>query len=298
MRRWVQSTLTPLPLLFVVALASPFTARAQEEVRTIEGRHVTLWRPKDWQHGKKPLLIFSHGYGGCGTQSRFLTAGLAERGYWVFAPDHKDARCGSGRGLLSRPDEPFREPEKWSDKTFSDRADDVRAILKWLRGNSEFANLIDFTRVGLMGHSLGGYTVLGLAGAWPSWQLDGVKAVLALSPYAQPFIAHRTLSGIGAPVMYQGGTLDLGITPWIKKNEGGYEGSPAPKYFVSFSRAGHLAWTNLRPEAHAVILEYAVAFLDHYLNGVPAVRVLTSVEPGVAELRYQSELGTRSAGSR
>ena len=32
----------------------------------------------------------------------------------------------------------------------------------------------------LAGHSLGGYTVLALAGAWPSWKLANVRAVLAL----------------------------------------------------------------------------------------------------------------------
>ena len=35
-----------------------------------------------------PLVLFSHGLGGCGLQSTFLTEELARRGYVVAAPDH------------------------------------------------------------------------------------------------------------------------------------------------------------------------------------------------------------------
>jgi hypothetical protein len=134
--------------------------------------------------------------------------------------------------------------------------------------------------------------VLGLAGAWSSWRLPGVKAVLALSPYSQPFLTHGTLSGLTAPVMYQGGTLDFGITPWIRRAGGGFDASPPPKYFTNFARAGHLAWTDLRDMSHQQIVDYAAAFLDHYLRGAPAAALLTHAAPRVAELRYQSELGT------
>jgi pimeloyl-ACP methyl ester carboxylesterase len=82
-----------------------------------------------------------------------------------------------------------------------------------LRDSTRFSSRVDLDRLGLLGHSLGGYTVVGLAGGWASWKLPGVKAVLALSPYTDPFLVHRTLSGVSTPIMYQGGTLDLGITP-------------------------------------------------------------------------------------
>ncbi len=43
-------------------------------------------------------------------------------------------------------------------------------------------------------HSLGGYAVLALGGACVGQRLDGVQAVLALSPYLTPFIRRRTQS--------------------------------------------------------------------------------------------------------
>jgi hypothetical protein len=91
--------------------------------------------------------------------------------------------------------------------------------------------------------------------------------------------------------MYQGGTLDFGITPSVRKSGGAYESSPSPKYFVELTRAGHMAWTNLRGDAHQRILDYALPFLDHYVRGQPAAPMLTLTEPGISELRYKSEFG-------
>lgn len=80
----------------------------------------------------------------------------------------------------------------------------------WSRRTDDlFRNRTDLTHLGLAGHSLGGYTALGLRGAWPSRKLSGVKAILALSPYAQPFIDRRTLSSLSTPVMFQGGARAL-----------------------------------------------------------------------------------------
>jgi len=38
-----------------------------------------------------PLVLFSHGLGGCALQTIFFTEELARHGYVVAAPDHADA---------------------------------------------------------------------------------------------------------------------------------------------------------------------------------------------------------------
>jgi predicted dienelactone hydrolase len=91
-------------------------------------RDVVVWAPRNTGTGRQPVLIFSHGFGGCATQSKFMTEVLAAHGYWVFAPNHKDAGCGGARSGGGRPDAPFREPRSWSDRSFADRRDDIRAI--------------------------------------------------------------------------------------------------------------------------------------------------------------------------
>jgi predicted dienelactone hydrolase len=285
------SRLVTAALLGVLAPLS--VAPAQERTVVLGGREVVVWSPHGATTTRQPVIIFSHGFGGCATQSRFLTEALAERGYWVFAPNHKDARCGRG-GAMTQPEEPFQNPRKWSDSTFADRRDDIRAVMKAIATSPEFSPRVDLASLGLAGHSLGGYTVVGLAGGWRSWTLPGVKAVLALSPYADPYLVHNTLSGIKAPVMYQGGTLDLGITPSLHRSHGVYETSPSPKYFVEFTAAGHFAWTNLRNDVHQRILDYALPFVDHYVRGVPAAPGLTKTETGVSQFRFTSELGAKN----
>jgi predicted dienelactone hydrolase len=112
-----------------------------------------------------------------------------------------------------------------------------------------------------------------------------VSAVLALSPYSQPFVAHGTLKNLGAPVMYQGGTRDFGITPFLRREGGAFDASPAPKYYVEFTGAGHFAWTNLNSVTHTLILQYSLPFVDHYLRGAPD-EALTRSAPGVSDLRH------------
>ena len=263
-----------LPILLLAAGASVSTAQSPTYVK-IADRDVAVWKPASAAPAAGyPVIVFSHGYLGCATQGTFLMEALARAGYLVLAPNHKDAACGTARQqsvgkLLSlRPEEQFRKDQDWSDATYKDRADDVEAILDAVaKGPVIPGAAADIGRVGLAGHSLGGYTVLGLAGAWPSWKDGDIKAVLALSPFCTPFLTKGALDKMNVPVMYQGGTADLEVTPTVKRPKGAYEVSSAPKYFVEFQGAGHFAWTNVNPLFHDLIDRYSVAFFDHYLKG-------------------------------
>jgi predicted dienelactone hydrolase len=280
------SALRAAARLLLLCICTPLFA--QDQVVTLAGRRVAVWQPVSGITGPQPVVIFSHGFGGCAVQTQYLMEALADHGYWVFAPNHKDARCKRRGG--STPDERFARPQLWSDKTHEDRAEDIRAIQSALETSKEFALRVDVQRLAYMGHSLGGYTMVGLAGGWSSWKAPGVKAVLALSPYVSPFVTHSTLVGVSVPIMYQGGTADLGITPWVARPEGAYDQTPAPKYFVEFDKAGHLAWSDRRHVAREQIIQYSIAFLDRYLRGISSDS-LTTLARGVTRLWYDSELG-------
>lgn len=252
------------------------TPRAVAEIN-IAGRRVAMWKPAGAAPPEGyPLILFSHGFTGCGTQSVFLTEAWAQGGYFVLAPNHQDAGCGTGiahEGALfaklatTRSEEPFRKPEAWSEATYRNRGVDVEAILDAVLKERSFQGVpIDSRRIGLAGHSLGGYTVLALAGAWPSWRDRRVKAVLGLSPYCAPFITKGDLGHLDVPVMYQGGTLDIGITPYVRRPGGAYDLTSSPKYFVELQGAGHFAWTNLNKSYKGIINDYALAFFDRYLK--------------------------------
>ena len=149
---------------------------------------------------------------------------LASAGYLVVAPNHADASCGAARHVrsgLHRPEEPFQKAQEWSDATYKDRRADIEAVLDGRPQRQIISRRsVDARRVGIAGHSLGGYTALGVAGAWASWKDPRIKAVLALSPYNTPFIAKGDLGHMNVPVMYQGGTLDFGISPTVRRLEG------------------------------------------------------------------------------
>lgn len=281
----------------------PLCAAAQDVQHiNVAGRDVAIWKPAGpAPSAGYPLVVFSHGFTGCNTQSIFLMEALAKAGYLVLAPNHKDARCGTARGgwrpgmgLHTRPQQPFRDAAAWSDATYKDRQADMEAVLDAALHGPAFQGVpVDASRVGLAGHSLGGYTALALAGAWPSWKDPRIKAVLALSPYCSPFVAKKTLARLDVPVMYQGGTRDFGVTPVVRRAGGAYDLSSPPKYYVEFEGAGHFAWTQLNPRYQSIIDTYSVAFFDRYLKGQtqpdPLAPLMAKPLPkGVSDLRADS----------
>jgi predicted dienelactone hydrolase len=283
-------------LVLGACLATSCRARAAaprviEEQIVLGGLKTTVWSDSA-ERGKQPVLLFSHGFHGCGTQSRFLMQALAADGFLVFAPNHADATCDGGESSWTeKAAVPLIRPETWDASTYRNRSDDLRRLIEAIRRDERFGPRADWPRLGLVGHSLGGYTVLGMAGAWPEWKLPGVRAVLALSPYAQPFTAKNTLAGLAAPVMYQSGTLDLGVQPALHRELGAFDQSPSPKYYVEFQGAGHLAWTNVGRADRTGILAYSLAFLDRYVKGSPSDPALKQSRSGVAVYRFESELG-------
>ncbi len=288
-------------LLLLLWLYCAATAQAHEQTFAVAGMQVTAWTQDGPAAGKQPVLIFSHGLHGCDVQSRSLTAALAASGYVVFAPNHRDASCHGGTTPWFEGTELiFLQPERWTEASFRNRADDVRRLIAGLYDDERFADRADWSRLGLVGHSLGGYTMLGLAGAWPGWKLPGVKAVLALAPYSMPYTVRQTLGQLSVPVMYQCGENDFAITPMVAPPQGSYARTPQPKYFVEFAGAGHLAWTDADSTDRKAILAYSLAFLNHYVKGAPAEALLTHPLPGVLDLRYASELGSseRAAPTR
>lgn len=260
-----------------------------------EGRRLFLWYPAtagEQRHdygdqagraavdapvapGRHPLLVFSHGYLGAGDQSIFLTEHLSRRGYIVAAVDHADALGRAGIGGAAA----FARPQDWITETYHDRRQDMTALIdRLVAADSEASSFlhrrVDVERIGAIGHSLGGYTVLGLAGARASWRDRRVRAVLGLSPYVAPYLQPHAEVSVDVPVMQQGGTFDFGITPDLPAMHERLDGE---RYLLVLRGEYHLGWTNLatigRETTAAVargnprwIVGYASAFFDRHLR--------------------------------
>lgn len=235
-----------LALGLVLASSSPARAAASDEPDeqvTLAGLNVAVWKPSSGT-GPFPLVLFSHGLWGCKTQSNYLMRALAERGMLVAAPDHKDVSLACPKALVPSSlafDLVIRL--YWNPNLRKDRRDDIRELRTALGTSTTYGRLIDPNRTALVGHSLGGYTVLGLAGGWPGWKMNGVTAVVALASYARPLLAKGQLETVSTPVMIQGGKKDdYAPSSW---QELVYDTVEAPGCEVIYDEAEHFAWTAL-----------------------------------------------------
>ena len=101
--------------------------------------------------GAHPLLLISHGYGGSWRNLNWLAQPLAAQGYIVAAPDHP--------GTTTFDKTPAAAAQLW------ERSRDLRRVMDRLIADPELAGQVDRRRIAALGHSLGGWTVLQLAGA-------------------------------------------------------------------------------------------------------------------------------------
>lgn len=272
------------------------------EIETLDGataaRQLDLWYPTEapeaaylylyqWgsiavdaelADGRHPLLVFSHGFMSASDQSIYIMEACARAGFIVAAMNHHDA-------LLNQRDERVAPPRAtdladWTENHYVDRRHDIVSLLdalaEWNASpDHPWSGQINFDAVGAIGHSLGGYTVLGLAGAWPEWRDPRIKAVVLYSPYVHPFRLNGELESIDIPVMMQGATLDIGISQYLLTN---YRRLDCPKHYLILKNATHLVWTNfvslrstttecLEDDNPELVVRYTIAFFDHFLLG-------------------------------
>ena len=98
------------------------------------------------------MIVISHGAGGMALLHRDLALALASQGYVVAAPTHPRGKGDdiSGVGVwVGRPKQ-------------------VSRVIDAVLGDGQLASHVEPERIGVLGHSNGGYTALAVAGAQPS----------------------------------------------------------------------------------------------------------------------------------
>ena len=99
-----------------------------------------------------PLIVMSHGTGGSAIMMMWLGYYLASRGYIVAAVNHHGNTAA----------EPQPAPQGFL--LYWERAKDLTSVLDKLLADPVFGTRIDRNRIGAAGFSLGGYTVISVAG--------------------------------------------------------------------------------------------------------------------------------------
>ncbi len=127
-----------------------------------------------------PLIAFSHGNSGFRRQSTFLTTQLASWGFVVAAPDHSGNTFAELAGV--------RDPDALRDahrRIRRQRPHDLAAVVAALADEGVLADSLPALadRIGALGHSFGGWTVLKQPRLEPR-----VRAVCALAPVSERFV--------------------------------------------------------------------------------------------------------------
>ncbi|MAG29512.1 MAG: hypothetical protein CL908_01305 [Deltaproteobacteria bacterium] len=138
-----------------------------------------------------PLIVFSHGNSGFRQQSTFLTTHLASWGAVVAAPDHVG---NTFTEMLALADEEARRDVHVEMR--ARRPGDLRDVVAALL-DERVANLppLDGQRLGLLGHSFGGWTALKGPALEPR-----ARAVCSLAPVSEPFVGRKAFAAGELPL--------------------------------------------------------------------------------------------------
>ena len=233
---------------------------------TLHGRAVRDAAPRPVEGGY-PLIIVSHGYPGNRFLLSHLTESLASKGYVVASIDHKDSTYDDQKAFAS---------------TLYHRPFDVLAVLNELERASRtekaavWAGLIDTTRTGVVGYSMGGYGVVNLIGggfakgaesregAPPNRLLaerlasnpdfarstdPRLKAAIAIAPWGMQvgLWDAEGLKGITTPTLFVAGSAD-DVSEYEKGTRAIFlAATNADRYLLTFLGAGHNAGAPIPP---------------------------------------------------
>ncbi len=101
---------------------------------------------------RRPVILFSHGYGGSARMMAWFTTVMAQQGYVVIAVDHP------GNSSIEKMTVPGAA-------LFWDRPSDLEVALERVKSDPEISGHLDLKRLGVAGFANGGFTALEAAGA-------------------------------------------------------------------------------------------------------------------------------------
>ena len=265
--------------------------------------YVDVYRPQQWREGKTPVVVISHGLGSQPEDFAKRAQHLASYGYVVALPQHIGSDYQQQLALIKG----YSRQVFLTDE-FINRPLDVSYVIDELerRNAREFDGRLALDRVGVFGHSFGGYTALAIAGATfdfdhlerecaigrgrlntalllqcraldlerktYNFRDERVIAVLAHNPVNRSIFGPEGLSQIQIPVLLGSGSYDP-ATPFVFEQLGSFTWLNVPdKYLVLEEGQTHVDISQLDAGASEMIDSFAkvtlpeTQLLDDYSN--------------------------------
>jgi len=157
----------PMPAIVV------YPTKAEAGKTTLGPFTISATRGSAPAPGSYPLIVFSHGTGGSNLGHHDSLTALAQAGFVAAAVEHPrdNYRDDSGFG---------------TDLQVTGRPHHIVALIDGVLADPIVGPLIDRGRIGMAGHSAGGYTSLVIAGAVPNFALaKAYREAVAFDPYRQ-----------------------------------------------------------------------------------------------------------------
>lgn len=240
-----------------------------------------------------PVILISHGFGSVRQNFISLAEHLASYGFVVAIPEHIGSNLRYRQELLKG-----RLSSALSPVEYLDRPRDLSFIIDQLeiliKENPEWATKVNLEQIGIIGDSLGGTTVLSLAGAplniprlkqecqeenviinaalilqcqannLPAIEYDleddRIKAVIAAHPLASAIFGPENMAQIDIPIMLTAGSQDI-VTPVVVEQIHPFMSIPEEsKHLLYYEPGTH--FSSSKPSA-----EYTADFLPEFIIG-------------------------------
>jgi predicted dienelactone hydrolase len=194
--------------------------------------------------GCHPVVLISHGSGGTHLGYLELARRLVRAGYVVCMPEHP----GNNRSNNALADSP---------ENLANRPRHLTLALDLILADESLASELNARLVAVVGHSMGGYTALAIAGGQPSTQDgrtvsvqrdDRIKSLVLLAPATPWFMREGALASVKVPVLMLTGERDPHTPPFhaevVKK------GLPSDTHLEHkvVPNAGHFSFMSPFPE--------------------------------------------------
>jgi hypothetical protein len=236
--------------------------------------------------------VFTHGYTATFTDYSFIFEDLASRGYVVASVDHTYEATAvefpNGRSvksvLGSHIGNTWRMDDQSMSLALSARSEDLNFVVIELERlnttDSPFTGKLDTSRIGVMGHSLGGEAALSAIEQ---------EARFRAAVLIDAVLTDTSPAGTDRAILI----LAAGREQWTESERHFWDQLRGPRLVVNLRGAEHVTPSDLvwlakgavktgpmGPEKTiAAVRDYIAAFLDTNLRGKPLDRLLTGTSP-------------------